>query len=173
MAATLYNSTVRMFLQTLRGAEGFLAKGMAHCRETGLDPAQLVETRLIETMLPFRFQLQCLVHHTKGAVAAVESGEFKFSPIEATTYEELQSSISQARADLETIVPDAVEAWAGRDVVFKTRNGEFLFLAEDFLTSFSLPNLYFHATTAYDIIRMAGAPIGKLDFLGPMQLKSV
>ena len=45
------------------------------------------------------------------------------------------------------------------------------FTAEGFLLSFSLPNFYFHATTAYDILRSKGVPIGKRDFLGRMRLK--
>lgn len=170
MAITLYDATVRLFLQTLEGAEGFLAKGLAHMREVGLDPENVVETRLIETMQPFRFQARCIVHHTRGAVEAVESGVFSFSGVEANTYAELQAAITEARVMLAALDPDAVNAWEGRDVVFNLRTGPLPFKAEGFLTSFSLPNLHFHATTAYDIIRMTGAPIGKLDYMGPMQL---
>src|SRR5436190_604022 len=60
----------------------------------------------------------------------------------------------------------------GKDMVFQIRDNKLPFTAEGFLLSFSLPNFYFHATTAYDILRSKGVPIGKRDFLGRMRMKS-
>ena len=60
----------------------------------------------------------------------------------------------------------------GKDVIFTVRDMKLPFTAEGFLQSFSLPNFYFHATTAYDILRNKGVPVGKRDFLGRMKLKS-
>jgi uncharacterized protein len=64
-----------------------------------------------------------------------------------------------------------VNALEGKDVTFKVRDMTMPFTAEDFLLSFSLPNFYFHATTAYDILRLKGVPLGKRDFMGRMRLK--
>ena len=65
-----------------------------------------------------------------------------------------------------------MDALAGRDVIFQMRDRKVPFTAENFLLSFSLPNFYFHATTAYDILRTKGVPLGKRDFLGRMRIKA-
>ena len=67
--------------------------------------------------------------------------------------------------------PDAVNALGGRDVVFHLGEHKLPFTAEGFLMSFSLPNFYFHATTAYDILRTNGVPLGKRDFMGRLKMK--
>lgn len=172
MAITLYDATVRSFLQAVGAVEGFLAKGLAHCRETGLDPAELVETRLIPDMQPFRFQVQSVAHHSKGAVDAALSGTFSPPPpIPPLDYEALQGLVADARRTLEALTPETVNAWEGRDIAFKIGERTMPFTAEGFLMTFSLPNLHFHAATAYDILRMKGAPIGKRDYMGQLRMK--
>lgn len=173
MAITLYDATVRSFLQTLGGVEGFLAKGLEHCRATGLDPAELVETRLIPDMHPFRFQVQSVAHHSKGAVEAVQSGSFAPPPpIPPLDYQGLQALVADARQTLAALTPETVNAWEGRDVAFQIGERSMPFTAEGFLMSFSLPNVHFHAATAYDILRMKGAPIGKRDYMGQPRMKA-
>ena len=73
---------------------------------------------------------------------------------------------------LAEVTPDEMAALEGKDVVFKFREQRMPFTAEGFLFSFSKPNLYFHATTAYNMLRMKGVPLGKRDFLGQLQLKA-
>jgi hypothetical protein len=80
--------------------------------------------------------------------------------------------VSGAREALQKLNPAEVNALEGRDVVFKFRSFEMPFTVENFLMSFSLPNFYFHATTAYDILRNKGVPLGKRDFMGQMRLKA-
>ena len=67
--------------------------------------------------------------------------------------------------------PASIDRHAGRDVLFQLGDMKLPFVAEDFVQSFSLPNFYFHAATAYDILRLKGAPLGKGDFLGAMRMK--
>jgi hypothetical protein len=67
--------------------------------------------------------------------------------------------------------PEAVNALVGRDVTFKLGDRALPFTTEGFLMSFSLPNFFFHAATAYDILRHKGAPLGKRDFMGKIKLK--
>jgi hypothetical protein len=72
---------------------------------------------------------------------------------------------------LSALSAETVNTWEGNDVSFKIGDRVLPFTAVGFLLSFSLPNFYFHATTAYDILRMKGVPLGKRDFLGRLQLK--
>ena len=85
-------------------------------------------------------------------------------------YDALQNLVIEARAELESLTPEEVNALAGGDVIFNLGEHRLPFVSEDFLMTFSLPNFYFHATTAYDILRMKGVPLGKRDFIGRMNM---
>ena len=86
-------------------------------------------------------------------------------------YAALQALVKEARDELSVLRPEAVNALLGHDLTFKVGDRTLQFTAEGFLMSFSLPNFFFHATTAYDILRHKGAPLGKRDFLGRLKLK--
>lgn len=172
MSISLYDVSVATYLQVLKGATGFLEKGRAHCEEQGIDLGEIVETRLYPDMLPFRFQVVSIAHHSLGAIEGLEKGAFSPSggPPDAN-YAQLQQLVADAVAKLETYTPEAINAMEGRDMFFVMGERKIPFTAEDFVMSFSLPNLFFHTTTAYDILRQAGVPIGKRDFTGPLRLK--
>ena len=172
MAIPLYELSVANYLQTLGAVVGFLEKGLAHFTAHQVDLDEIVETRLAPDMLPFRFQLQSVAHHSLGAIDGVKNGLFQPPPpAPAYDYRGLQQLIADAQQGLQKVTPAEVNALEGKDVTFQLRDFKMPFTAEGFLLSFSLPNFYFHATTAYDILRMKGVPIGKRDFLGPMRLK--
>jgi len=171
MSISLYDVSVRSFLQSLEGAVGFLEKGAAFCREKGIDPQEVVETRLFPDMLPFSFQVISIAHHSMGAIEGVKAGLFGVSTAGGLDYAGLQALVAQARSGLQALTPDEVNALEGRDVLFQIGEFKMPFTAENFLMSFSLPNLHFHATTAYDILRMKGAPLGKRDYMGTPRIK--
>ena len=79
--------------------------------------------------------------------------------------------MAEARDGLQQFDRDTVDAWEGKEVVFQIGGNKLPFTAENFVLSFSLPNLHFHATTAYDILRMKGVPLGKRDYLNGLRLK--
>ena len=85
-------------------------------------------------------------------------------------YAGLQGLVKEARDELAALTPETVNALIGRDVIFKLGERSMPFKAEGFLMSFSLPNFFFHATTAYDILRHKGVPVGKRDFMGRLKL---
>ena len=171
MAISLYDLSVASFLQTLGGVAGFLERGLAHCTAKGIDANEIVETRLAPDMLPFRFQIMSVAHHSLGAIDGVKQGVFSPPSGPNHDYAGLQKLVADARDGLKKLTPDEVNALEGRDVVFQLRDLRLPFTAEGFLMSFSLPNFYFHAATAYDILRMKGVPLGKRDFMGQMRMK--
>ena len=171
MAISLYDLSVVSFLQVLGGIEGFLAKGLAHFKEKGIDPGEIVETRLFPDMAPFRFQIVAAAHHSAGGINDAMAGQFSPPKPAGEDYAGLQKLVSDARAALEAIKPDEVNALEGKDVIFSMGDRKIPFKAEGFLMSFSLPNFHFHATTAYDILRHKGVKLGKRDYLGPLRLK--
>ena len=165
MATSLFDLTVGSYSQVLESAVNFLQKGKDHCGEQGIDLAKIVETSLYETMANFHFQVVSLNHHSSKTIAALSSGEFL-----PTDYDGL---LAMTKASLDTMqvqTPEAINALAGNPITFKLGSNELPFTAENFVLSFSLPNFYFHATTAYDILRQQGVPIGKMDFLGSMKM---
>jgi uncharacterized protein len=173
MAFSLYDATVANYLQILGATSALLDKSLAHFRAKGIDPADVVETRLAPDMLPFRFQIVSVAHHSRGAIDAATNGVFvPPSGRPDLDYAALQALVTDARNELAGLTPEAVNALVGRDVTFKVGDRALPFTAEGFLMSFSLPNFFFHATTAYDILRHKGAPIGKRDFIGRLQLKA-
>ena len=167
MAMSFYDLCVPSYRQTLTGVAGFLERGLDHCRESGADPEEVVEARLYPDMLPFRFQIWSVAHHSVGAIEGVTKGIFTPPPqLPELDYAGLQKVVADARAAIDALTPDEVNALAGRDVVFQFRDFKMPFTAEGFLLSFSLPNFYFHAATAYDILRHCGVELGKRDFIG-------
>ena len=171
MTISLYDATARSFTQMLDALSGVMAKGLAHCGEAKIDPAALVEFRFAPDMLPFSYQIQSVCHHSLGALEGCEGGEFAPPKPSPATYEELQAKLADTRAGLGAWTPDRVNALAGKPVAFRLGERTLPFEASDFLLSFSLPNFYFHATTAYDILRHHGAPLAKRDYLGRIRLK--
>jgi hypothetical protein len=172
MAISLYDLTVPNYLQILGGVEGFMEKGLKHCAEKNIDPNEVVETRLFADMLPFRFQVVSVAHHSLGAIEGVRQGVFSPPSGPDHDYKGLQKLIADTREALQKLTPAEVNALEGRDVTFQLRDFKLPFVAEGFLMSFSLPNFYFHATTAYDILRTKGVPLGKRDYMGQMRMKS-
>jgi hypothetical protein len=172
MAFSLYDATVPNYLQILGAVNGFLEKSLKHFRDKGIDPAEAVETRLAPDMLPFRFQIVSVVQHSRGAMEAAKTGVFvPPSGKPDLDYAALQALVTEAHNELSVLTPETVNALIGRDVTFKLGDRALPFTTEGFLMSFSLPNFFFHATTAYDILRHKGAPLGKRDFMGRLKLK--
>ena len=171
MALSLYDATVANYLQILGAVGAFVDKSLTHFRDKGIDPAEVVEARLAPDMLPFRFQIVSVAHHSRGAMEAVKNGVFSPPAKSNQDFAALQALLKEAHDDLSALTPEAVNALAGRDVTFKFGDIALPFTAEGFLMSFSLPNFFFHATTAYDILRHMGAPLGKRDFIGQLKLK--
>lgn len=172
MALTLYDATVGTYRQILGAMGGVLSKGREHCETNGIDLNDVVGTKLIDDMLPFRFQVVSVAHHSLGAMKGVEAGVFGPPSMGDQDYGALQSLVAEALAGLEDYSEERVNGFLGKEMAFKMGSMTMPFIAEDFLLTFSLPNFYFHATTTYDMIRMTGTKIGKGDFLGRMRLNT-
>lgn len=172
MAISMYDISVLPFRQVLAGVAGFLEKGRNHCIEAGVDLDNVVTSRLAPDMFPFRFQIAAVAHHSLGALRGIEAGVFGPPTVPELDYAGLQALIAEAQAGLVAATPETVNALEGRDVEFRLGNSRIPFVAEHFILSFSLPNLHFHATTAYDLLRQQGVPLGKRDYLAQLRIKS-
>lgn len=188
MAITLYDLAVPTFLQTGRAIAAVLDRAARHCAEIGADPDALVDARLHPDMAPLHFQIEALTHHAVWGVKAAMTGTFAPPPLEgAQAFADLQARIGQAIATLEAYTPKEVNGCSGKPLdidIFRPVDPanaatsawapqRLAFTAETFLLSYSLPNFYFHAVTAYDILRTRGVPIGKGDYEGRLRTREV
>lgn len=166
MSVSMYEASVPVFVHALRNLDQVLAKGEAHALAKEADPGTLLQSRLIFDMLPLVRQVQIAADMaTRGAsrLAGVEPRSFEDNE---TTFEQLHARIAAAIAYLGEFTPAQFEGSETRAVSFNSRRGELKFDGWGYLTTFVLPNLYFHSTTAYGLLRKAGVPIGKVDYLG-------
>ena len=172
MTFSLHAAIIPSQLQILRATSGLIDKAEAFCAERDLSPHTLIQARLAEDMLPFAYQVKSMAVHSIGAIEGVRKGVFgpDMTPAPAD-FVALKTRVAETVAALEAIEPAEVDGFVGRDMRFEFGDRRMDFTAEDFLLSFSQPNFYFHATTAYDILRWKGVPIGKRDFAGMPRLK--
>ena len=172
MSVSLHTATVGTFLQILPSIAGLIDKAEAHCQAGGHADEALTAARLAEDMWPFAKQVSECAHHSARAIASVRSGVAGPEPGSVPTdFAWLRKEVADAIALLEQVDPAELESLAGGDVVFKFGERRMDFTAEDFLQSFSLPNFFFHATSAYAVLRNQGLPVGKMDFLGRLRKK--
>jgi uncharacterized protein len=173
MSFSLYDATIPSYRQTLGAIAGLLVTAEAFCAEKQLPPEAIIDARLTEDMLPFAYQVKSTAVHSLGSIEGVRRGVFSpdMTP-PPQTFTALRTRIAETLSALESVQAAEINALTGRDMRFEFRERSLEFTAEDFLLSFSLPNFYFHAATAYDILRWKGARIGKRDFIGRLRLKA-
>ena len=170
MTTTFHDLTVGSYSQIVEAAIGVLKKGADYCNENGIALDDVVDSKLTDDMLNFHFQVVCITHHSLEALRAMKSGKFLPPNYEQTNYAGLQAMTERTLETLKGMSADEVNGLADGNLVFKLGGNEMPFTNQNFALSFSLPNFYFHATTAYDILRSKGVPIGKRDFLGAMKM---
>lgn len=173
MAFSLYDATVPSWQQILGSVSGLLDKTQTYCLEQQLAPESIIASRLVDDMLPFGYQVKSTVVHSVGAIKGVRMGVF--SPDRSPWPDSLaglHEMVEFAIGELAALEPAEVNAFEGQDMRFEMGTYKVEFAAENFLLSFSQPNFYFHATTAYDILRAKGLAIGKKDFIGMLRKKS-
>lgn len=173
MALGLYAATVPAWLQQLGAVSHLIDKAEAWCTETGTAPADVIEARLIADMLPFGYQVKSCIGHSVDALAGVRSGVF--TPDRSgwpDDFAGLKAKIAGAIEPLQAVDAAEVDGFVGRDMAFVMGDMRMDFTAQDFLLSFSMPNFYFHAATAYGLLRTRGVTLGKRDYLGRPRLKN-
>lgn len=164
---TLYDAVIPSFLQYLGSAAHLIDVAEAFCSTAGIGEAECLQLCLYPNMHPFCYQVKSAAEHSFGAINAVRAGFAAPNlDIPPASFAGLREKIDAARRGLDAVTEAELEELSGRDVRFEFKATRLLFSTESFLLSYAQPNFYFHVTTAYDILRMKGAPIGKLDYLG-------
>lgn len=127
----------------------------------------LLNARLFPDMYPLVRQVQIATDMSKGAAARLANVEIPKFEDNETTFDELQARIANTIAFIDSIQPAQLEGSETREVVINVRKVNLTFTGLDYLLKWVNPNVYFHVTTAYNILRHNGVELGKSDFLGP------
>ena len=172
MTFSLYEATIPSYRQILGAVGGLLGKAESYCAEQKLAAEEIIQARLAPNMLPFAYQVKATTTHSLGAIEGLRKGVFSpdMTP-PPQTFSALKATVSETLAALEAMDAAEIDAFLGRDMRFVFGDRQVNYTAENFLLSFSQPNFYFHATTAYDILRWKGLPLGKRDFVGRVRIK--
>jgi hypothetical protein len=163
---SMYTASVPVLARALRNLSAVLRKAEAHAAARSIDPAVLLGYRLAPDMFPLTRQVQIAGDMAKGCVARLAGVEVPGYADDETTFAELQSRLDKTIAFIESFQPAQIDGSEDRTVTLKMRTGERSFQGLPYLLDFVLPNVYFHSTTAYAILRHCGVELGKGDFLG-------
>jgi hypothetical protein len=164
----MVEASVEVFIPYLGNLSGLLDHAAAYAEARRIDPAVLLGMRLSPTMFNLTRQV-CEANRHAMIAGALLAGQVPPTVLETETdIAELKDRINHAIGFLQGLPREAIEASVDRDVVFTFRNGATrAFTGRSLLLTFTLPQFFFHVTTAYDILRHAGVPLAKPDFLGP------
>jgi uncharacterized protein len=166
MTINIYQASVPLFLQTLGALSNILTKAAAHAEAKKIDPSIFINARLSPDMYALARQVQITTDHAKGAAARLANVEVPSFPDTETTFAELQARIAKTVDYVKSLKPAQFEGAETRDVTLKIGSQTMTWKGAIYLFHFAYPNFFFHATTAYNILRHHGVDVGKRDFIG-------
>lgn len=166
MSLTMYSCSIPVFIRSLNNLSAILAKAAHYATDKSIDGSVLITARLYPNMFALARQVQIACDVAKGAGARLSGEEApKYEDNEAT-FDELQTRIKNTIAFLQSLPEDKINGTEEKEIVLQAGPTEYKFKGCDYLNLWALPNVYFHVTTTYNILRHNGLEIGKMDFLG-------
>ncbi len=166
MSLSMYQASVPVFLRYLSNLSAILDKAAKFAEARKIDPSILVNARLAPDMFPLSRQIQIATDAAKGCSARLAGVEVPSFADTESTFPELQERIAKTVAFLKSLNAAQIDGSEQKQIHLKAGTRELDFKGQDYLLFFALPNLFFHITTAYDILRHNGLEIGKIDYLG-------
>ncbi|MDC7699504.1 DUF1993 domain-containing protein [Vogesella indigofera] len=166
MSLSMYQAAIPPLLRALNNLSAILDKTLLNAESRHFDAAVLLQARLAPDMFPFIRQVQIVTDTAKGCGARLAGVEVPSYPDTETSFAELQQRIAKTVLFLQGLPAAQFDGSDERDIVLKFPHQTMTFRGQDYLQYFVLPNFYFHLTTAYDILRHNGVPLGKADYLG-------
>jgi hypothetical protein len=167
MTLSVHAISVPVFVRALTQLSAILDKAAAHCESKKIDPAVLLGMRLYPDMFPLSRQVQIACDFAKGASARLAAQEVPKWDDKESNIPELKARIQKTIDFVQGLPAAAIDAAPGRKITVTMRGEDKTFDAMTYLLQMALPNFWFHATTAYAILRHAGVELGKKDFIGP------
>lgn len=166
MSLSIHDQVVVGFSQSLKNLSVLLDKAAAHAAANKFEPNVLLTARLFPDMFALARQVQLATDFAKGAAARLAGIDPPKWDDTETTIDELQARIKKALDFLSGFTAAQFQNAETRSIEIKTPVRPFTFTGKSFLLHWAVPNFYFHVTTAYNLLRHNGVPVGKFDFLG-------
>ena len=166
MPLSFYAASVGVFTRMLSNLDAILAKAEANAAERKFSPDNFVGMRLAPDMHPLAFQIQSATDRPKFFVARVTGEPGPSWPDDEKTFAELKARVQKGLTFLKGVEAGKIDGIEDKLVALKIRGEDVQWPAQKYLLENVYPNFFFHVTTAYDILRHAGVPIGKRDFTG-------
>ncbi len=166
MTLSMYQASVPVFIRMLNNLAAILEKAAAHCEARKIDPAALLSYRLYPDMFAFARQVQVATDHARNGAARLAGTEAPEMEKTEQSFAELIERVRRTVAYLEGLKPEQIDGSEDREITIRRGQTTNIYRGLDYLLNRTLPNFYFHVTTAYDILRHNGVELGKRDYLG-------
>lgn len=166
MNISMYQASVPTMIRALDNLVAVLEKGAAHCEAKKIDPAVMVNARLYPDMFPLKQQVQIASDTAKAGGARLAGMEPPSYPDDETTFAQLIERARKTVKFLETLKPQQIDGGEDKTITWKAGENTRSMQGMPYLLNRIFPNLFFHCTTAYNILRHNGVEVGKQDFLG-------
>ena len=166
MTISMYQASAPVLLQGLKGLLVVLDKAEAYAKARKIDESVLLQARIFPDMFPFVRQCQIVTDNAKGAMARLSGQTPPSYEDNETSIEALKARIAKTVAYVESFKADQIDGSEERDILLKFPNGEMSFKGQAYLLQHALPNFFFHATTAYDLMRQSGVELTKGNYMG-------
>jgi hypothetical protein len=167
MTVSLYKISVPIFVQFLTSLSTVLDKAAAFAEAKKVDPSVLLNTRLAPDMFPLGRQVRAATDHAINACGRLAGAELPTFSNNEASIPELKERIAKTIDFLKGLKPAQIDGNEGKEIKITFPSGATReFTGQSLLLNNSLPNFYFHCTTAYDILRQCGVELGKRDFMG-------
>lgn len=166
MTISMYQASVPALIRSLNNLAAILEKGAAHAEAKKIDPAVLINSRLYPDMFPLGRQVQIASDIARRGAARLAGLEAPKLEDDETTFAQLIDRLHQVIAYLESLTAEQIDGSEEKSITLPVGKDTMTFEGLSYLLYFILPNVYFHVTTAYDILRHCGVELGKGDYLG-------
>ncbi|MEO6565704.1 MAG: DUF1993 domain-containing protein [Casimicrobiaceae bacterium] len=168
MSLSMYQASVPVFARGLNSLKNVMAKGAAHAAAKKIDESVFLNARLFPDMLPFARQIHIASDFARGTVARLSGEEPPKWEDNEATFAELIARVDRTIAAVNGFTAAQVDGSETRAVTRQVRGEPKTFTGVNYLLQYSMPNFYFHTTTAYAILRSNGVEVGKGDFIGAL-----
>jgi len=166
MKTSMYQTSIPTFVRVLNNLAAILEKGAAHAEARKIDPTVLLRARLFPDMFPLTRQVQLAADTANGGAARLAGTEVPVYENNESSFPELITRIRKTVAQLEAFKPEQLDGTEDKTVTWQTRSSTRNMQGLPYLLNHVFSNLFFHTTTAYNILRHNGVELGKMDYLG-------
>ena len=166
MTLSMYQAAIPPLVHSLSNLVGILSKGETYAEEKKIEPSVLLGSRLYPDMFPLTRQIQIASDIARRGVARLAGREAPKIEDKESSFPELKARLQETIAYLKTFTPEQIDGTETKSISLPVGEETLTFEGQSFLLYFILPNVYFHVTTAYDILRHGGVELGKRDYLG-------